>query len=424
MEIKQVSAILAEVNIAEPVLNALIPNGTNYKVLLFQPQGVLEINHSVKNKDRDLAQQQFAKFLTDAKKTNADVVVTPEYSLPWETLKESIRSENIPSVGTIWVLGCESIKYSELDDFKQSLLPSTIMLYEIRPPDQDRFVCPLVYVFVAPTLADNNILKTVVLVQFKTEPSYDPDNLEANEMQRGNAVYQFGGTNNRLKLVSLICSDATGFTDAIADVIYNEALIIHIQLNMNPRHDHFLDCRWKLLRNEGDETEIICLNWAEGVEISSNDQTKKWKNISASAWYTKSKDFDIRDINICDNHKKGFYYTWHNKNYAHTMFINFKPGIFLVEATKVAHLGVRGTGPKRIGPRIIKTSYWDDANKNWKEQPLADDGFLEMVAQNGNAIPELISVASRSPIELERIMALSAGEIEEENWYEVQVLDS
>jgi hypothetical protein len=84
-------------------------------------------------------------------------------------------------------------------------------------------------------------------------------------MQRGTCIYQFGGIGQRLKLVSLICSDAFAFRDDDAEAIYDRALVIHIQLNPNPREKRFRRYRESLFAFQGDQTEIICLNWAKNV---------------------------------------------------------------------------------------------------------------------------------------------------------------
>lgn len=68
----------------------------------------------------------FRTFLQDARAAEADLaeadlVVTPEYSMPWEVLAEAVRAGNVPSIGKLWVLGCESIKYQELEALKRDL---------------------------------------------------------------------------------------------------------------------------------------------------------------------------------------------------------------------------------------------------------------------------------------------------------------
>lgn len=429
LNISPVSEILACAGLEEPTLAALIPNEANYRVLLMQPQGVIEINNSVRNQDRDLARKQFRQFLLKAQKSDASLVITPEYSMPWETLMESIKAGIIPSQGNIWVLGCESIKYSELNIIKQQSSPFATILYEpLNEPldaNLERFVCPLAYVFLALPKNGDTVPNTVILVQFKTCSMSDDNHFEVNGMQLGSVVYQFGGTEQQLKLISLICSDVIDFYDKEAKDHFNNALILHIQLTHDPRHEVFLRCRRRLLGFKGDTTEIICLNWAAGIRQFYNGQYSSWNNISGSAWYIKSREFDERDEILCTNHQRGLYYTWFKTHQTHALFFNFAPAIYLLTSTKVAHIGVIGSGPKRRGPQLEQTCYWNDTTGTWIEQKVTDDGFSNVIGESGSAKEELLDIASRSPIEVERILALATGNIEDrEDWHKTRFLDS
>ena len=212
MNIKPVFEVLAQEGLAPPVLNALIPDVNNYKALLMQPHGNIEAGAAgVRNCDRGLARRQFGAFLADAKQTQADLAVTPEYSMPWETIVETVKNGIVPAQGKLWALGCESIKLSELNELKQDLEPFASVLYEPLEENNDQFVSPLVYLFITPKADGNDDPSTVMLVQFKTHPMGDPDHFEINGLQRGRHVYQFGGNDGCLRLISLICSDVFAF---------------------------------------------------------------------------------------------------------------------------------------------------------------------------------------------------------------------
>ena len=426
MEIKPVVDILLENALGTPILNALIPNADNYTVLALQPDGDIEASaEGVRSRDRDLATKQFGKFLEYAKEKQADLVITPEYSMPWEVLSEAILGGNGPVQGKLWALGCESIKFSELESLKESLAPFATVIYEPLEVSSTRFVSPLAYIFVSPPAPDNREAKTVVLVQFKTHAMADSDHFEINGMQRGTSVYQFGGDEKNLKLVSLICADVFALKDEIAAEIYDRALILHIQLNPNPRHEGFCGCRERLFRYDGDETEVLCLNWSEDVIMSISGHRTQWNNIAGSAWYLKSRKFDDRDITLCSNHQQGLYYTWLQPYHSHALFFNYKPGIFLFNATKVAHIAVAGPVSRRRGPQLTKTCNWNDEEDRWVEKNTADDGFSAVVTESGNAQTEIKRIADANPLEVERILALCAGEIKSnEDWHKVNILDS
>jgi len=394
-------------------------------VLLMQPQGRIEASVTgVRNRDRDLAQRQFGQFLTDAQQTKADLVITPEYSMPWDTLVAAIKEGKVPEEGKIWALGCESIRVSDLDELKQRLSSIVSIIYEPLDSKSSRFVSPLAYVFIT-QLANGSGVRTTVLVQFKTYPMGDSDHFEVSGMQRGTCIYQFGDTSQSLKLVSLICSDAFAFEDSHAKSVYNRALILHIQLNPNPQHERFHGVRIRLLEYSGDETEVLCLNWAGDVHECCGEERKSWKNIAGSAWYVKSKEFDKSDVTLSSNHQRGLYYTWLESLRTHALFFNFEPATYLLEATKVAHLAVPGAVSRRRGPQLKRICTWNDTDGTWIEQVAAEDGFSAVVGECGHAKDEIKRIADRNPLEAERILALCAGKIANTGeWHIVNQLDS
>lgn len=426
MQITPVSDVLAPVALRAPTLAALVPDVDNYKVLLMQPHGEIEGSIAgVRNRDSILAGRQFGRFLDDARETQADLVVTPEYSMPWAVLVGAIKGGIVPAQGKLWVLGCESITYSELENLKQDLAPLATVLCETLQPDAHRFTDPLAYVFLAPPMEGAGPARIVVLVQFKTHPMGDDNHFEINSMQRGTHVYRFGDVGVSLSLVSLICSDVFDFHDVDAAAIFDRALVIHIQLNPKPRQDQYRRYRNCLLAFNGDATELLCLNWARDVNEWSGGLANSWHNIAGSAWYLKPNKFDESDATLCANHRRGFYYTWLRPLRVHALFFNFEPATYLLEATKVAHIGVLASISRRRGPQLTKTCIWNDAASAWVEQVAIDDGFAAVVGESGHAKDEIKRIADRNPLEAERILALCAGKIgNTADWYGVRQLDS
>jgi len=426
MEIKAVSTVLADAGLQAPELNVLVPNVDNYKALLLQPQGNIEVSGDfVRNRNRDLAYSQFGKFIEGACQTGVDLAVTPEYSMPWKSLSEALKAGVVPVEGKLWALGCESIKYSELIALRDELSESVRVICEPLDEDDERFLSPLAYVFNASKADGSGVCQTVVLVQFKTHPMGDPDHFEANGMRRGISIYQFGGGQGEIKLTTLICADVFAFEDSDAKRVYDRGLILHIQLNQKPRHESFLDSRRKIFKWHGDATEVICLNWARDVSLWMGDTELQWKNNAASAWYSKSEKFDCRDEPLCNNHKLGCYYTWHPSHHTHTLFFNFEPATFLFDATKVAHVGVDGAVARRRGPQLTKRCIWGVEADAWSERDAADAGFSEISAHSGAAKNAIEILANDNPLIAERVLALCSGEITaSDDWYKVSTLDS
>jgi hypothetical protein len=426
MKIVPISQILKPAGLGLPIINALIPSVDNYKATLLQPKGEIEANAAgVFNRDRALAANQFRKFLEFARETDADLAITPEYSMPWDVLVTSILEGQAPAPGKLWVLGCESITYPELEALKQKIGATAEVLFEPLENQQGRFLDPLAYVFLAPVATNPSKRRQVVLLQFKTHPMADADHFEVSGLQRGTCIYEFGGIPNGIRLVSLICSDALDFLDHDAREVYARALIIHIQLNPNPRHSDFRRYRDRLSRYHGDETELICLNWASDVLQWSGTYSKPWNNISGSAWYLKPKEFDARDETLSANHRIGLYYTWLKPNYFHALFFNYKPGLHLVEASKVAHHAVPAVSSRRRGPQLRKRLVWDPLTNAWIEEANPDDGFLAIIEEAAGAKSELQRAWSINAFFAERIIALCAGMIgNEADWYEPKQLVS
>jgi hypothetical protein len=425
VEILEVSEVLARYDLRQPELDVLVGDERNYRVWLMQPQGVIEASTAgVRNRDRELARRQYAAFLRTASQQVASLVVTPEYSMPWEVLAESLRNGVVPTEGSLWVLGCESILPSELFALQRDLSQAATVVFEDVGADPARFLDPLAYVFLTRPGAEDASHRVVVLVQFKTFPMGDTDHFEINNMHPGKAVYRFGAAGRTLCLLTLICSDALSFDDTLAARTYDRALILHLQLNQKPRHDVFRRYRDRLMQIDGDNTEVICLNWAAGIRVWSNGAEIPWNNIAGSGWYLRPGTFDLRDETLAANHRKGLYYTWQHSNRVHALFFNYQPAIFVLDATKVAHLAVPAVVARRRGPQLVRSLHWDSATEAWIERANLDDGFSAIAHHGGGAHSDVLRLAQENPFAAERALALAAGKVVTDSWYNVQHLDS
>jgi len=422
LNILRIDQELAAVGLRSPALAVLVPDVNNYTALLAQPEGSIESDaDGVRNRDRVRADLVFRRFLEKAVETGADLAVTPEYSLPWETLLTSLRTGVRPAVGKLWALGCESLTLAQLSTHKAELANIATVIFEQMAEQANRFLDPLVYIFLAEPV-DGGPPKLVLLVQFKTHPM--GDSYEIEHLHRGSAVYQFGVVGQGLRLVSLICSDAFAFSDAEATAVYQRSLVLHIQLNPKPRQHQYRQYREKLFYYDGDETELLCLNWAGGVCEWSEGKQKAWDNPAGSAWYLRPKGFDTRDAILCSNHKRGLYYTWLKSSRAHALFLNYSPGVYLLEATKVAHTAVPASASRRVGPKLQQVFVWDTDTAALLAQAGATDGFSAILAQSGNAQDEVRRLYTASPVATERALAVCAGKIDTGEWYKVSALDS
>lgn len=427
MDIVPATQILADHGFDEPRLNVLLADANNYSVLLLQPEGQIEATQAgIRNRDRELAGAQFMGVLAEATASQPDLVVTPEYSTPWEALRAAIvGADKGPTQGKLWALGCESIKYSELQSIKHEIAEIATVIFEGMDSDDNRFVDPLAYVFRTTESHGDGQPKLVVLVQFKTHAMADKHEFEKNRLQLGSSVYRFGRYGTGISLTSLICSDVFAVTEDVAKQVYDRSLILHIQLNPEPRHQNFLECRAKLLGLSDDNTEIICLNWASGVEIWIDGQRNPWGNIAGSAWYGKMQEFDSHDATLSQNHRRGLYYASLKHHRAHALFLNFSPATYLLTASKVARIGVPGPVAGRRGPQLDAVLNWDSVKHTWAATTASDDGFLAIVVHCGAAAEQVRAVFNVCPLACERLLALCAGNADVSlDWFHPRKLDS
>jgi len=423
MNIKPLSDVLHPLGLTAIPLRALIPNTDNYEALFMQPHGdIVASADGVFNRDKASALSQFGAFLHAAAERGSNLAVTPEYSLPWKALIDSLKKGETPAQGDLWALGCESVKPAELATIAGELADIAAVIHEPVAEGSAKFLDPLAYVFWATNNAGDAQL--LVVIQFKTASMGDPEHFEVNNLERGTCIYQLGG-GAEARLFGLICSDAFGVTDAHAAAMYDRALILHIQLNPKPRHAQYRLYRDKLLGYHGDVTELICLNWAANVCDWSDGEERSWQNFSASAWYLRPQQFDCCDKRLRDDHRRGLYYTWLRHLRYHVMFFDPAPRVFALTASKVFHLNVAAPLSYRRGPRLTAAFQWDAPGGNWVEEPTADDGFQVVIGHAGPARPHIEALCADNPLYVERLLALSAGRISStEDWHRIQNVDS
>lgn len=423
MKVICVEEKLGSAGLDRPRLNALQPDDTLYTVLAHQPLGRIRIaTDSIGHANpADAAQRTRSLFRLAASPENQpDLLISPEYSVPWDALVETIEEGTAPETGKLWVLGCESLPLGGLAAIRERLIDKAIVLDDdVSPVERttQRYRNPLAYVF-RTKATDDQSDRLVLLVQYKTVPSGDPDNTEAAGMLPGNFVYAFGSLPGEVRLITLICSDVFGFEKALIDKYYEGLLLIHIQLNSSPRHPLYKKYRLEIFEAAG-KTELLCLNWAEkvvAVDCAGGDE-HPWDNICGSAWYLQSPEIDLSDEAIHSNHRHGFYYTRHEPIRAHALQFHYHPRVFLFQATKVFHHAIAKPRSTRSGPHALKTFVWAQDLEGWVEprtpNELPDDGFceyLDRVSGGDVALDDVRDLYRVGPVAVERAMAITVGQ--------------
>lgn len=415
MQVMPVEGFLrkGEVVLALMPLRALTPNREPYFTMLLQPKGVIEASEErIGHADTKAAEVMCREFLEAAVDKHVDLLVTPEYCLPWIIVADIIEGKIQPDEGAIWVLGCESITPDDLVKLAAEVNNGTGFFYH-EPIDaaqkaKKHYIDPLLYVFWSESPDGSKFLSFVV--QLKTEPSKDSLDVELRSLYLGETVYSFNRGHNQIGLLSIICSDAFKFKNALVDEYHANCLLIHIQLNQKPAHVDYAAYRAHLLSvGSSNHVELLCLNWARDVKVAILDgKTKDWGNVAGSAWYIPPSKFNGADELVNQAHHRGLYYSLVSQRW-HTFYLNYEPQIILIKKQKLMLHG----NPQALQPKSCLTVEgrwsWDSAMGTWIVQLEADDGFANLLKTYPALISHLPDEAKASPVAVERAIELLMG---------------
>ena len=430
MDIHTVDEILAEDGDAARHLRlqplaVLEPQADPYCALLCQPAGTIHASaHRIGNDDQEAVRPMYRSFLQKGVDRHAQLVSTPEYSVPWAVLDEVLCGNLQPPKGCLWALGCESITPDELDAIRDRLTERHNVRLVFEPFDatkrvQKRFVDPLVYVFWTWNTNGEDVL--CILVQFKTGVSRDEEHVELTSLYEGTRVYKFDGqANDKISLIGIICSDAFEFTDQHVDQHYSNLLLLHIQLNQRPAQTDYAAYRQRLYSvASNSNVEVVCLNWAASVKIAGGDASP-WISITGSAWYVAPRGVDPDDQAVCDLHTRGIYYSLACERRWHGFYLNFAPHALLLHKQRVFATGPQVRAP-RIAPHVLERTRWDDESSEWIDDQ-ADDGFETFVQRFDRISTMLSKLCAQSPLAVERALELLEGPKGDVRWFSIQSL--
>lgn len=419
MNFECIDTFLRNYGLKNPKLNALVPDASLYKTLLFQPLGDIEYgDYFVRNVDENISMKKFRSFFNLAKDSNADLVMTPEYSCPWKMIQEIINNDLLPQESKLWVIGCESIKVNEFLSITRCI-ENVNWIYEekiLEYIDNDKFLSAICYIF--KTKDSSDTLKNVVIVQFKTNPMGGTD-YETDRLILGNTIYILRNDENSIFLITLICADGLIFD--IRHLPFNiniPCLILHLQLNKEPFNYKYSAYRRNYYQDNRLNKEFISLNWARNSKMNAED----FGPYGGSALYTKSEDLNFEDKKVCTNHRLGLYYAKWDEVYAHIFFFNYDEFIFEYENTKVSQANAPIQNQNNTGPRMKKAYNWNDENK-WESIKNIDDefsSFCSIIKLNN----KLLTTDDLSPVDKERLILLSTGKAKFRHWFKIENLES
>lgn len=420
-----IDQFLVPLGLQNPLLAVLQQDAALYNSLLFQPGENIDFGPDfIRIADRDRANGKFSAFFQLASERNVELAITPEYSCPWEVVYELLENETLPDEHHLWIIGCESIKARHLQDLMDNN-PNIEWITEEQKIGQhindEHFFNPVCYIFKTRTQATNQ-LRTVVIVQFKTQPLGG----EALEWERdhfiaGERIYVLQNREESSRLITLICSDILNpqiVINQLPGFVNIPYLIVHIQLNQSPNNIQFSQYRGSTYGMGRANKEFICLNWSRNINLG---QFQNWNQYGGSAIYMKpdqEKHLNVSDERINNNQSRGMYYTrWANR-YANIYFLNFDEYVFLIRNAKPSQADAAPQIQRRSGPEMIEIFHWQE--NNWTPAIGVDSGFGNSCASlhHINNYANLLAMYADSCINTERLVCISAGKAIHSDWYQ------
>lgn len=429
MRICDVATVLAPLKLGPPDLEMLRPTEASYTCLLLQPSGpIFAGRHRIGQYEPVAGALKARQFLQLALERNVHLAITPEYFFPWDTLKVELLSGKQPPLGSLWVLGCESIDAPALANFQAEVADVCDVVHEsVAELSTDRALFdPVVHIFQAPR--EDGTFRLVALVQFKTCPSRDDTFFEEGLLRRGTTVYKFKGHDGTLSAATVICSDAFALTDAVVPELVDRATLIHIQLNPDPRNSAYRQYRKTTFETDPSTSEchIVCLNWAGTiVQHGENCPPETWPKVAGSAWYCPDLRCKSDDTFVLPNHELGLYYAYMQER-RHALLFDYGEAVFELKIPKVVTRG-RAVLANKNGPRAEERFCWNPAASAWVPgtRPV-DTGFEALLHDNPEALAALSHATQHgSPLDMERLLALTAGSANGmESWFTAKEVDS
>ncbi len=417
MKLKFLNEELAALNLNPIPLNALIPNDDRYSVMLNQYQGELRADDQfIGNKDKAGSTKKFIAFGKLLSDQQPDLAACPEYSCPWDSLRGILDSGHSPSVAKLWILGCESIKPNEFKAFVEEY-KSIVWIFDtelINKSHQKTFLDPVCLLFKALDAKGNEVL--VIAVQFKNQHMSVHSDLyrEDDYLIEGQFIYVLSNVGNTVNLMVMICSDSLKFNyQDIQNQNLDKLLIVHLQMNLDPRHHIFKEYRNTIFNAEPDKIETICLNWAKDSSIFS-----KTISYSGTAYFLKTDKPIIDDVRLDKNQNEGLFYSYWNNKRCHSYFFSSDEYVVMFTTSKASQALVEAPLRRREGPEVVQCFSWVDPTYA-RITPFPDTFHDHCLSLKCDLTP----LDNLGHTNRERLIKLSNGRNLLTNWYKVSSLD-
>lgn len=375
IEYKRVSEVLKEHEMQKYQLQFFNDRGSVIKFFCWQPKSKIEFDRSKgfysTNSDH---KSKVQSFLRTAKENKADIVLSPEYSIPMEEIINILEKEELwPHHGKLWCLGMEGIPFDRIEEFDNIQNKNVVVIHEdLNDICSSEFFSCVAYLFLCKKKEGKNgkgkDIKLVCILQFKTSPASDSEvNLESASLTTGNCIYFFDDEYNH-GLVSYICADALN-QDIVTqrkDIQNSEVIILHPQLNPKPMHASFQQMRKNFLDYAERKVRLISVNWARETLIEYGDDSEIEIADSGTAVYYNQTDKGKDEINYQENRKMGFELSkvdhiniWHTPSNEHCI-------LYAINGFSYNNINKAVTYHQE--PKGLFYYEFDNSEMNWKKE--------------------------------------------------------
>lgn len=405
--LKNVSERISQEGMVSPRLPFLSAEPDLFRVLLFQPKGVIVATETtVGVRARPFLCAQMKAFFGRARDLNVDLAACPEYACPWEALSEAIAEGVTPVEGKLWAIGCESIAVGDLRARADALAPHCRLVVDWPPAGANgEFLDCLSYLFVARDSKDAQVL--TVLVQFKT-CQMGGDTYESEHLILGDTIYRFGDVGGN-RLVGLLCSDSLSrsFMDDVVPELRHNTLVLHLQLNPNGDSARFRAYREACCNEMPRNTEVLCLNWAKGTQLENGTTDDDLVIEPRTILFRSTDDLESGDDRVATNHKQGCYLTYWKQYRSAAYVFSPDPQLFALKMSKPMVIGA-GALARRVG--IIMDGRYEWKNDDWiPAVGDARDRFEDYWLGQAPQLRPYLEHLNERPLDAERLIQLCTG---------------
>lgn len=424
LEYISVTELLEERKLRMPNFQCINNDPATFRILRMQPRANFQydVRNGPRCNDRSLI-EECRSALHLAKKECSDLVLFPEYCMPYSLLQEILSdAKEWPDNNKLWCLPCQAISNNDFFTFleKAKCNEEVVVLDQKCISDQNMqnnfFINALFYCFI--TTDFQNQKKLVLLPQMKLHPMRDVAYLcEGEGLTTGGILYYFSGES--ICLFSLICADV--YHDGVSwDTLHSRVfqnktpIILHPQLNSNPREHAFSRLRRELMdRNQAGL--YITSNWAAGTCLQPANGGEGTLQIDLS-WSCIYRKYGLIGVDeLCGkkeeregNLKKGVCTGMISRCRTSVWFTDSQESlyIFRVEAPQTSGYPVANQyqACKANGRYVVKTI--DETGElTWKEEEY-NFSLIEQMA----LVPELKKIA-KDLLSNKDVMRLCAGDM-------------